>query len=56
MASALVAYASKFGSTREVAERVATRLRDCGFDTEVSAAGEVRSLDGYDAVVFGGAL
>jgi menaquinone-dependent protoporphyrinogen oxidase len=56
MASVLVAYATKYGSTREVAERVAARLRDGGFDTDVRAAGEVKSLDGYDAVVFGGAL
>lgn len=56
MASVLVAYATKYGSTREVAERVAARLRARGLDTEVRAAGEVKSLDGYDAVVFGGAL
>ena len=56
MASVLVAYASKYGSTREVAERVAARLRDRGLDTEVLSAGKVKSLDSYDAVVFGGAL
>jgi menaquinone-dependent protoporphyrinogen oxidase len=56
MASVLVAYASKFGSTREVAERVAARLRERGIETKVRAAREVKSLDGYGAVVFGGAL
>jgi menaquinone-dependent protoporphyrinogen oxidase len=56
MASILVAYATKFGSTREVAERVSARLRERGLETELRAAGEVKSLDGYDAVVFGGAL
>ena len=56
MASVLVAYASKFGSTREVAERVAARLSAGGLTTEVRPAGEVRSLSGYQAVVFGGAL
>lgn len=56
MASVLVAYATKFGSTQEVAERVSARLLNAGLQTEVLRAGEVKSLDGYDAVVFGGAL
>jgi menaquinone-dependent protoporphyrinogen oxidase len=56
VASVLVAHATKFGSTREVAERVAARLRDHGLDVEESPARWVKKLEGYDAVVFGGAL
>ena len=56
MASILVAYATKYGSTQEVAEAIATRLRGRGFTIDVHAARDVDSLDGYDAVVFGGAL
>jgi menaquinone-dependent protoporphyrinogen oxidase len=56
MGSVLVAYATKYGSTREVAEAIATRLRERGVNIEVRAARDVDSLDGYDAVVFGGAL
>lgn len=56
MASVLVAYATKFGSTREVADRVVARLLMAGAQAEALPAGEVKSLDGYDAVVFGGAL
>jgi menaquinone-dependent protoporphyrinogen oxidase len=56
MASVLVAYATRYGSTREVAERVGEKLRSQGLEVEVRPAGEVRSLEGYDAVVFGGAL
>ena len=56
MASVLVAYATKYGSTREVAEAVAERLRERGLEADVRAAGDVDSLDGYGAVVFGGAL
>jgi menaquinone-dependent protoporphyrinogen oxidase len=56
MAKILVAYATKFGSTREVAERVAARLRERGLQADLVAAGQVKSLDGYDGVVFGGAL
>ena len=56
MASVLVAYATKYGSTREVAEAIAAKLRECRATIDVRAAGDVASLDGYDAVVFGGAL
>jgi len=56
MTAVLVAYATKSGSTREVAERVAARLAGQGLETDVRTAREVKSLDGYDAVVFGGAL
>jgi len=56
MSSVLVAYATKYGSTHEVADAIAARVRARGLETEVRAAGEVDSLDGYDAVVFGGAL
>src|SRR6059058_1597122 len=52
----LIAYATKHGSTREVAERVAERLRAHGLDVEVQATGGIRELDDYGAVVLGGAL
>lgn len=56
MPSVLVAYASKYGSTREVAERVAACLRAAGLNADVTPVGEVRSLEGYSAVVLGTAL
>jgi menaquinone-dependent protoporphyrinogen oxidase len=56
MKRVLVAYATKYGSTREVAERVAAKLSEHGLEADLRAAGEVKSLAGYDAVVFGGAL
>jgi menaquinone-dependent protoporphyrinogen oxidase len=52
----LVAYASKHGSTREVAERVAEVMRGAGLDVDVMAAADVGLLRGYDTVVLGGAL
>jgi menaquinone-dependent protoporphyrinogen oxidase len=52
----MIAYATKHGSTREVAEAVAERLRIHGLDVELRAAPDVRELDDYDAVVLGGAL
>ena len=52
----LVAYATKYGSTKEVAEAIAATLREQGLDTEVRPAREVDALDGYSAVVLGAAL
>ena len=56
MASVLVAYATKYGSTGEVAEAVAARLRSLGLDATARPVGEVRDLSGYSAVVLGTAL
>ena len=52
----LVTYATKYGSTREVAEAIAATLSAYGLQTEMRPAWEVRSLDGYSAVVLGAAL
>ncbi len=52
----LVAYATKRGSTREVAESVAATLCALGLEAECRPAAEVEDLDGYAAVVLGGAL
>ena len=54
--SVLVAYATKYGSTQEVAEAVAAALRESGLKVDIQPAREVRSLEGYDAVVLGAAL
>jgi menaquinone-dependent protoporphyrinogen oxidase len=56
VASVLVGYASAYGSTQEVAEKVAERLRARGLEVDTRDVESVRSIDGYDAVVFGGAL
>jgi menaquinone-dependent protoporphyrinogen oxidase len=50
----LVAYATKYGSTQEVAEAIAARLREHALEVEVQPASAVRSLDQYSAVVLGG--
>ena len=52
----LVAYATKHGSTLEVAEAIASALRNRGHQVDVEPAADVRALDGYSAVVLGGAL
>lgn len=53
--SVLVAYASRHGSTRGIAERIADRLRSSGLAADVLAVGEVRQPGSYDAFVVGGA-
>lgn len=52
----LVAYASKRGSTAEIAEAVAGALRDSGLEAECVEGGEVDDLVPYDAVVLGSAV
>jgi menaquinone-dependent protoporphyrinogen oxidase len=51
----LVAYASKHGSTAEIAEAVAVELRAHGLGADCRTAADVRDVDGYDAVVLGSA-
>jgi menaquinone-dependent protoporphyrinogen oxidase len=51
----LVAYASRHGSTRGIAERIADRLRADGLAADVRPAAEVRDATSYDAFVVGGA-
>ena len=52
----LVAYATRRGSTREVADAVAARLRTLGRTVEVRPADHVEDVARYGAVVLGGAL
>jgi menaquinone-dependent protoporphyrinogen oxidase len=52
----LVAYASKRGSTQEVAEAVAATLREHGLSVDLQPASAVRTLAPYEGVVLGGAL
>jgi menaquinone-dependent protoporphyrinogen oxidase len=56
MTRILVAYATKKGSTAEVAKAIATELDRLGDAAEVVPAGDVHDLEGYDAVVLGGSL
>lgn len=55
-AAILVAYATRYGSTKEVAESVANTLQQAGFPVSMTPLREVRSLDGVDAVIMGAPL
>jgi menaquinone-dependent protoporphyrinogen oxidase len=52
----LVAFASRHGSTREIADALAQELRVAGHSVAVRQADEVKELGGYEAAVIGSAL
>jgi len=51
----LIAYASKYGATREIAERLADRIRAAGLEAQAQPVTTVSDLSAYDAVVIGSA-
>jgi len=58
MAKALIAYASRAGSTKKIGELIAEGIRISGNEASVVKVNEIKKetdLDGYDAVVFGSA-
>jgi menaquinone-dependent protoporphyrinogen oxidase len=56
MEQVLVAYATKYGATAEIAERIGQVLREAGLPTDIQPAGRVRDLNPYRAVVLGSAV
>ena len=52
----LLAFASKYGSTQEVAEAIGETMREKGLDVDLQHANQVRSLKKYSAVVLGAPL
>ena len=52
----LVAYASRAGSTKGIAEFIGEKLRENGTQVDVSDVGSASDLDKYDAFVIGSAL
>ena len=52
----LLAYASTHGSTQEVAEAIAASLRGHGLAVDLQPVRNVRTLEGYHAVVLGAPL
>ena len=49
----LVAYATKYGATAEIAERVGQVLADAGMETNVADVKDVSGAEDYGAVVLG---
>jgi menaquinone-dependent protoporphyrinogen oxidase len=52
----LVAYATKLGSTVEVAQSIGKTIAQNGFKVEVNSIKDVADTSGYDAVIFGSAI
>lgn len=52
----LIAYASKYGATQEIAEKIADVLRESGLSVDVLPAEEVNVINTYRGVVFGSAV
>jgi menaquinone-dependent protoporphyrinogen oxidase len=54
--SILLAYATRYGSTQEVAETIAATIRKAGHDVDIQPMREVKLIDNYDAIVLGAAI
>lgn len=54
--SILVAYATRYGSTKEIADEISAALREAGLTVDMLPFKDVRSLEGYGAVVMGAPL
>jgi menaquinone-dependent protoporphyrinogen oxidase len=52
----LVTYASKYGATKEIAERIGEVLREAGLQTDVCPVNGIQHLDPYMAVILGSAI
>jgi menaquinone-dependent protoporphyrinogen oxidase len=52
----LLAYATRYGSTQEVAETITAALREVGLEVDIQPIQEVKTLANYDAVVLGAAI
>ena len=56
MSTVLVAYASRMGSTREIAAAIANELAQLDHTVTVASCAEAPDVDGFDAVVIGSAI
>lgn len=52
----LIAYASRHGSTAEIAAAIAKELTDLGQDTTTAHMKDISSVNGYDLVILGAPL
>ena len=52
----LVAYATKYSATAEIAEKIGQVLRQAGLRTDVLPADRVSDVSSYQAVVLGSAV
>ena len=55
-AKVLVAYASKYGSTQEIAEKIGEALKQAGLQADVKPVKSVNNLSDYKEVIIGSAM
>ncbi len=56
MSKVLVTYATKYGSTKDVAEKIGETMRGKGDDVDILSVSDAGAIYGYDKIVFGAAL
>jgi menaquinone-dependent protoporphyrinogen oxidase len=54
--SILVSYASSYGATKEIAEKIGEVIQQAGLQVEVSPIKDIRSLSPFGAVILGSAV
>lgn len=52
----LITYASKYGATAEIAEKISEEMKTAGFDVDTLPVKAVKDLSAYQAVILGVAL
>lgn len=52
----LIAYASKCGSTTEIAKSMGKVLLEKEYEVEILPVSQVKSMDGYDGILAGSAI
>lgn len=52
----LVGYATRYGSTKEVAETIGHTVSEAGFEVDVSQVRDIKSLMDYQAIILGAPL
>ena len=52
----LVTYASKYGATQEIAEKIGEVLRQAGLQVDILPVASIRNLAAYEAVSLGSAV
>lgn len=52
----LVTYASKYGATKEIAEKIGVVLNQSGLQADVRPVKDVRDLNSYPAIILGSAV
>lgn len=52
----MVTYATKYGSTQEVAEEIAATIRKNGLTTDIQPMQEVKTIEKYNSIIMGAPL